>query len=56
MIEWLERITAGFSSRCHAIACQTFDPATGKDRPIHLMPEKLAEACELGQAIVSKNA
>ena len=51
MIEWLERITTGFGSRCHAIPCQTFDPATGEDRPIHLMPEKLDEAYQLGQQI-----
>jgi multimeric flavodoxin WrbA len=51
MIEWLERITAGFSSRCHAIACQTFDPSTGMDIPIHKLPEKLDEAYQLGQQI-----
>ena len=51
MIEWLERITSAFGSRCHAISCQTFDPATGKDRPIQQMPEKLDEAYALGQRI-----
>ena len=51
IIKWLERITAGFGSRCHAIPCQTVDPATREDRPIHLMPEKLDEAYQLGQQI-----
>jgi len=53
MIEWLERITGGFGSRCHAIACQTFDPATGTDRPIHKTPEKLDEVCQLGRQIAT---
>ncbi len=51
MIEWLERITRFADSRCHAIACQTFDPATGKDRPIQQMPQKLGEAYHLGQRL-----
>ncbi len=56
MIEWLERITAGFGSRCHAIACQTCDPATAIDRPIHSTPEKLDEVCQLGQRIAERTA
>ena len=55
MIEWLERITAGFGSRCHAIACQTFDLDTGLDIPITKIPDKLAEAFELGQRITEAN-
>ncbi|MFC2079633.1 flavodoxin family protein [Candidatus Bipolaricaulota bacterium] len=51
MVEWLERITKLSGSRCHAILCQTFDPATGHDRPIQQMPEKLDQAAELGQRI-----
>jgi len=51
IIEWLERITGGFDSRCHTIACQTFDPLANKDRPIQLMPDKLDEARELGRSI-----
>ena len=51
MIEWLERITTGFGSRCHALPCQTYDPATGMDLPIQGMPEKLDEAFQLGQRI-----
>ena len=54
MIEWLERITAGFGSRCHAIACQTYDPATATDRPIHRTPEKLDEAYQLGRRIAER--
>jgi len=53
MIEWLARITVGFGSRCHTIACQTFDPVTKSDRPIHLMPDKLAAATQLGQQIAT---
>ena len=56
MIEWLERITAGFGSQCHAIACQTFDTATGTDRPIRQMPEKLDEAYQLGRRIAECTA
>ena len=56
MIEWLERITSGFKSRCHAIPCQTFDTATGADRPIQQMPEKLDEAYQLGRRIAERTA
>jgi multimeric flavodoxin WrbA len=51
MIEWLKRITQFSGSRCHAIACQTFDIESGKDRPIHQMPQKLSEAFDLGQRL-----
>jgi len=51
MVEWLERITAGFGSRCHAIPCQTYDPNSGLDIPIQNIPEKLGEAFELGRSI-----
>ncbi|MBE0635919.1 flavodoxin family protein [Candidatus Bipolaricaulota bacterium] len=51
MIEWLERITKFAGSRCHTVACQTFDPATGTDRPINQTPERLTEAFELGRRI-----
>ncbi|MBU0595939.1 flavodoxin family protein [Candidatus Bipolaricaulota bacterium] len=51
MIEWLDRISAGFGSRSHTIACQTFDPRTGRDVPIRELPEKLEAARELGWEI-----
>jgi multimeric flavodoxin WrbA len=51
IIEWMERITQGIGSRCHAIACQTYDPATGKDRPIQQTPERLEEVRRLGHKI-----
>ena len=51
MIEWLERITQFAGSRSHALACQTFDPETGRDVPIHEQPERLAEAEELGRHV-----
>jgi len=51
MIEWLERITRGFGSRCHSIACRTYDSDTGLDVPATKIPEKLTEAFELGQRI-----
>jgi len=56
IIEWLERITAGFGSRCHVLACQTFDPLTNKDRPIQLMPDKLDDAYQLGYQIATTAA
>ena len=56
MIEWLERITAGFGSRCHTIPCQTYDPSTGTDRPIQQMPDKLDEAYQLGQRVARTSA
>jgi multimeric flavodoxin WrbA len=51
MIEWLERITQFSGSRCHVIACQTFDADSGKDRPIYQMPQKLSEAFDLGKTL-----
>ena len=51
MIEWLERITRFAGSRCHSIACQTYDPTTNKDVPIRQMPGQLAKARELGELI-----
>ena len=54
MIEWLERITQLSGSRSHAIACQTFDPETGKDLPIRTMPDRLEEARQLGGTIASR--
>jgi len=51
MIEWLDRITKGFGSRCHALAVQTYDPETDRDIPVSEMPERLEEAFELGRSI-----
>jgi multimeric flavodoxin WrbA len=51
MIEWLERITNGFGSRCHALTCQTYDPETGRDMPIAQFPDKLNEALRLGKTL-----
>lgn len=56
MIEWLERITELSGSRCHEIACQTYDMEAGEDRPIHQMPKRLAEALALGQTIAGTGA
>lgn len=53
MVEWLERITSAFGSRCHALVCQTYDPATGRDVPITGFPERLMEAFELGRRIAA---
>ncbi|MBU1048970.1 flavodoxin family protein [Candidatus Bipolaricaulota bacterium] len=55
MIEWLARVTSFADSHCHAIACQTFDPATGMDIPIAQTPERLTEAFALGQAIAQSS-
>ena len=55
MVEWLERITNGFGSACHAIVCQTFDPQTGRDRPIDETPARLEEAYALGASLASSN-
>jgi multimeric flavodoxin WrbA len=56
IIEWLERITSGFESKSHVIACQTFDPTTAKDRPIRHMPGKLDETYQLGYQIATTSA
>ncbi|MFC2082048.1 flavodoxin family protein [Candidatus Bipolaricaulota bacterium] len=56
MIEWLDRIATGFGSRSHAIACQTYDPQTGRDVPIRELPGKLNEAQELGRRIAQMRA
>jgi len=54
MIEWLERITKGFGSRCHALAVQTYDPETDQDLPIATMPDRLEEAVQLGRSLASR--
>ena len=53
IVEWLERITEGFGSRYHVVLCQTFDPLTKADRSIHLMPDKLDDAYQLGCQIAT---
>ncbi len=54
MIDWLQRITRFAGSRAHAIACQTYNPTTGRDVPIEQSPERLAEAFELGQVLAGQ--
>ncbi len=56
MVEWLDRITAGFGSRSHAVLAQTYDPETGRDIPIADLPDKLAEATALGQDVAQRRA
>ena len=56
MVEWLDRITAGFGSRSHAVLAQTYDPKTGRDIPIADLPEVLAEAYALGQDVARRRA
>ncbi len=51
MIEWLKRITRFSDSRCHSIACQTFDPKADRDVPIREQPARLDEARELGRTV-----
>ncbi len=53
MVEWLTRITRAFGSRCHSIACQTYDPGTDRDVPITETPERLEEAFALGRRIAA---
>ena len=48
MVEWLERITRGFKSRCHVLTCRTYDPKTERDIPIAESPDRLDEAFQLG--------
>jgi len=56
MIEWLERIATGLGSRAHALACQTYDPETGRDVPIDRTPERLREAFALGEDVARRRA
>jgi len=51
MIAWLDRIATLAGSRSHALMCQTFDSDKGCDVPIRELPDKLAEAFELGRRI-----
>ena len=51
MIEWLDRIAGLGGSRSHAITAQTSDPETGKDVRITELPERLAEAEQLGRKL-----
>lgn len=53
MVEWLERITAGFGSRAHSLLCQTYDPKTAEDVPITRQPDRLRQATELGRAVAA---
>ncbi|MBN1857681.1 flavodoxin family protein [Candidatus Bipolaricaulota bacterium] len=52
MVEWLQRVTSWCGSRCHALTCQTFDPETGRDVPIAVLPEKLRKAETIGQEVL----
>ncbi|UCF10859.1 MAG: flavodoxin family protein [Candidatus Bipolaricaulota bacterium] len=54
MVTWLERISAGFGSRCHSLTCRTYDPETGKDIPAHGIADALDEAFRLGRSLVGK--
>ena len=56
MVEWLERITAGFGSTCDSIVCRTFDPETGRDRPIGETPERLDDAYALGLSLTAPDS
>ena len=51
MVEWLERITSGFKSRCHVLTCRTYDPETEQDRPIVQFPDRLDVAFQLGKRL-----
>ena len=51
MVEWMSRITRAFGSRCHSIACQTYDSNMDRDVPITETPERLEEAFALGRRI-----
>lgn len=51
MVEWLERITSGFGSRCHVLTCQTYNPETDRDMPIAQFPDKLDAAFRLGKRL-----
>jgi multimeric flavodoxin WrbA len=53
MVEWLERISNGFDSRCHAVTCRTYDPMSNKDLPVSSLPDKLTEAFELGRSLAA---
>jgi multimeric flavodoxin WrbA len=53
IVEWLNRITRAFGSRCHSIVCQTYDPETDRDIPIERTPERLEEAFALGRHIAA---
>jgi len=48
IVEWLDRIAAGFGSRSHAITVRTYDPTTGTDVHVLDLPDALAEARQLG--------
>ena len=48
MVEWMERISTGFGSRCDAIVCRTYDPVSARDLAIEELPEKLQAAYDLG--------
>ncbi len=53
IVEWLGRITRAFGSRMHAMTCQTYDQATGRDIPVAELPERLQEAFDLGRQVAS---
>jgi multimeric flavodoxin WrbA len=51
MVEWLERIAAGFGSRCHAMTCRTYDPESAVDVPASAQPDALREAQRIGRRV-----
>ena len=53
MVEWMERITKGFGSRCHNLVCRTFDPDTGVDIPVANLPGALQSAYRLGRELAT---
>ena len=53
VVEWLERVTRGFESRCHHILCRTFDPDKGIDIPVADLPGALESAYSLGRELAT---
>jgi len=51
MVEWMERISTGFGSRCRAIVCRTYDSASERDLEIEELPEMLQAAHDLGATL-----
>jgi multimeric flavodoxin WrbA len=50
-VAFFERITPFFGVKLHVITCRTMDEKTEADIPIQAIPEKLAEAEQLGRMV-----
>jgi len=50
-VAMFERICPFFDVELHTLVCRTYDPETGREIPVEMLPGKLEEAYRLGVAL-----